>query len=446
MKIKQRLAYSISLLSLSLLLAFGLVSSASASIYLEISGGHQGGLPIAVLPFQGDQTAGLDDIADIIRKDLSGSGQFKALPVSIMDQFPASKEQVQYPYWRKLGAESMVLGKLRKTGNSQYEVTFSLLDTFNKDHLKAPILLEMRFDNIRAQDLRALGHHISDHIFEKLIGIKGIFSTRIAYVSVTQHGGGKASYVLEVADHDGFNPKQLLRSSYPLMSPSWSPDGKQLAFVSFENNRAGVNVVDIASARIQNITHFPGINGAPSWSPDGQSLALVLSKDGNPKIYTLGIASKQLRAITEGSSIDTEPRWDPNGQSVVFTSNRGGKPQIYRAHLASNRIERLTFKGDYNARPSLTPDGKRLVMMHRTENGAYRIAVQNLQNGELKVLTHAAQDESPSLAPNGMMVLYGSQDGGRGILGAVSLDGRIKLRLPAREGNVQEPAWSPFLH
>lgn len=424
-----------------LLSCFGIMK-AEATLYVEIAGGQASGLPIAIVPFKGE-TSDKMELANIIRADLQSSGQFKTTSMQELQQTPSQKSEVQYPYWQALKVEDMVVGSIQKTG-SGYSVHFELLDVIReKSGASQAPLLSMRFDNIQANQLRALAHHISDLVFEKLMGIRGIFSTRIAYVSVSDTLKNPVR-TLEVADSDGFNPKPLFRSSFPLMSPAWSPDGKKIAFVSFEKDRPSVNVVDVITGRLEKITQYPGINGAPAWSPNGRTLAVVLSKDGSPKIYTVDVVTKQLTKVTEGTGIDTEPSWSPDGGSIVFTSNRGGKPQVYRVLLASGKIERLTFIGDYNAKPSLTPDGKRLLMLHRDDNGLFSIAVQTLSSGDLKKLTQASLNDSPSLAPNGLMALYGSQEGGRGLLGAVSLDGRIKIRLPAHEGNVQEPAWSPF--
>ncbi len=426
---------------------YGAASIVHASLYVEITGGVAAGLPIAIVPFgvTGADPASVADLSSVIKADLENSGQFKPLAFQSIQQFPTHQGEVQYPYWQGVGIEDLVIGQIKRTG-STFSVSFALLDIIRQkaEGVSRAPLLAMHFDNVRAQDFRALAHHISDCIFEKLIGIKGIFSTRIAYVSVAQGSKGTI-HTLEVADSDGFNPKPLYRSAYPLMSPAWSPDGKKIAFVSFEKNRAGINIVEVFSGHVERLTQFPGINGAPTWSPDNQTLALVLSKDGGPKIYTMDVKTKALSRLTEGTGIDTEPSFAPDGRSVVFTSSRGGKPQIYRVALESRKVERLSFKGDYNAKPSLTPDNKKLVMLHRDEGGFFSIAVQTLSTGELKILTRSSLSDSPNLAPNGMMVLYGSEAGGQGVLGAVSLDGRVKIRLPSREGNVQEPAWSPFV-
>lgn len=423
--------------------------NAQAMLHMEITGGQASGLPIVIAPFALESAAKsseVEDLAKIIKADLENSGQFKAIPFEELRQFSSQPTAMSYQAWKALGVEDLIIGRVRKTGGGRFVVNFELLDVIRHNPQGTPALplLAMQFDNIRAQDFRALGHHISDLVFEKLIGVKGFFSTRIAYITVME-GSKDKFYTLEVADYDGVNPKPLFRSTYNLMSPAWSPDGKKIAFVSFEKERAGINVVDVLTGRVTRITQFPGLNQAPAWSPDNRTLALVLSKDGSPKIYTLDLDSKQLTRITDGSSMDTEPRFTPDGRAIVFTSNRGGKPQVYRVILNSGKIERLTFKGDYNTTPSITPDGKRLVTLHKIENGLFGIAVHNLQNGELKILTQGSLIDCPSIAPNGMMVLYGSHEGSQGALGAVSLDGRFRVRLPLREGNVQAPAWSSFV-
>lgn len=435
------------LLSTTLLfLCFAFCQNAHAALRtLIIDGGKVDGVPIAVVPFQHEgQPAETTDIAEIVRKDLQTSGQFKILAKENTRQSPARQSEVQYPYWQSLKIEDLVVGRIQKTAPDNYTVYFELLDVLRQKEgaLHLP-LLAVKFDNIKPQQFRALAHHISDRIFQKIIGVRGFFSTRIAYVSVLGKGRN-AQRFLEVADYDGANPKTLFRSQYPIMSPAWSPDCKKLAFVSFEKERSSIMVADVSTGHVERVTQFPGLNSAPAWSPDGRTLALVLSKDGCPKIYTINFQNRKISQLTTGSGIDTEPFWAADGQSIVFTSDRGGKPQIYRVTLNTGKIDRLTFQGVYNAKPSLTPDGKNLVTLHRGADGLFCIAVHQLGTGTVRVLSQTGLNDSPSLAPNGMMVLYGSQEAGQGVLAAVTLDGQLKIRLPAREGNVQEPAWSPF--
>ncbi|MBS0289927.1 MAG: Tol-Pal system beta propeller repeat protein TolB [Proteobacteria bacterium] len=447
---------------LFLLIAF----QAHARLNIEITQGEARGVPIAIASSVQEHSHktnhvrnSFEELAGIIRNDLKMSGRFDPL---YPEQFPILRtieQELEVASWQSIGAENLVLGSVQATGNDFYTVSFKLLDVYNTPaqipqqngdtvNLKSgngTILVEKVYKGIRQQDFRALAHHISDVIYERLTGIRGAFSTRIAYVMVVKTMNGNR-YSLEVADADGFNPVTLVKSHQPIMSPSWSADGRRLAYVSFEKNRAEIYFIDVATGKRELLSHFSGINGAPAWSPDGRQLALVLSKTGNPKLYLMNIANKTLTQLTEGYSIDTEPAWSPNGRALYFTSNRGGKPQIYRLDIATRQVERVTFIGNYNARPMLTADGKYLVMMHREDRSdQFHIASLDLTSGQVAILTHARLDESPTLSPNGAMVLYGTQDGDRQILGLVTLDGRGQLRLPAREGSVQEPAWSPFL-
>ncbi len=391
---------------------------------MELTQGVNQAIPIAISPFSGAAvTAGKDQTLDvIIHNDLSNSGQFKIVSIG--------------------GADYTLQGSITTSG-ANYSVSVQLQSAFSSAAGGSPILFKKVFQ-VKKTELRQLAHTISDLVYEQLSGVRGIFNTKIAYILRQWPAHSAPVYALEVADQDGFNPQTLLVSSEPVMSPVWSPNGKEIAYVSFEKHRASVYLQNVHNGSRRLISSFDGINGAPSFSPDGSQLALVLTKTGNPKIYTIDLASLNLKQITEGYAIDTEPRWSANGRSLIFTSDRGGAPQIYQYDFNNGRTSRLTFQGNYNARASLLPDGRSMVMMHR-ENGGFGIAKQDLITGQLQVLTDAGQDESPSLAPNGKMVLYATQYQGRGVLAVVSIDGRIKLRLPAVAGNVQEPAWSPFL-
>jgi TolB protein len=410
-------------------------------LYIEVTGGQNVGIPIAVLPFAGSTSKELEDIAAVIRNDLQNCGHFQSLDVQNIDQIPSNTVEINHGYWKNFGAANLVFGKITSVGRGLYNVNFELVDIYKEN--KIP-LLNMQFSNKNPDDFRALAHYISDLIFKKITGVRGFFSTRIAYITVDRFGD-KMIQSLTVADSDGYNDKQLITVPYPLMTPRWSPDGKKIAFVSFKGHRSSVNIVNIIQGKIEVVTKFPGINGAPAWSPDGKKLALVLSKDGAPNLYVIDLASRELRQLTSGGSINTEPFWHPDGNSILFTSNRGGKPQIYRVILPTGDVQRVTYEGNYNATPSLTPDGKQLIMLHQSEKGAYNIAVQSLDTGKVKVITSASLDESPTLAPNGMMVLYGMRETNQNVLGAVTLDGKFRMRIPVQDGNVKEPSWSPFL-
>ncbi len=431
-----------------------------AELIIEISQGTQGAVPIAIPSFNavGPSASSIPlDVSKVVASDLMTSGRFR--PVGTAQAISNHRSiEGSLDEWQRIGVENVVVGSIAPTGNDRYTVSFELWDVYKVPAKSVEtrqgelittttsehVITSKRYDNIKGEDLRALAHHISDVVFESLTGIRGAFSTKIAYVLV-QNNGGQNQYILEVADMDGVNAQKLVKSHEPLMSPSWSPDGKQIAFVSFEQKKSQIYIMDVATGNRQLLSEFPGINGAPAWSPDGKKLAAVLSKDGSPKIYLIDVQSKKLTQVTRGYSIDTEPTFAPDGRSLFFTSNRGGKPQIYNVDLSTGKTKRVTFKGNYNARPVISPDGNTMVMIHRGQDGVFRIASQNLNNGQLRVLTNAKLDESPSLSPNGAMVLYGTRAYGKGILGVVTIDGRGQLRLPAREGSVQEPAWSPFL-
>jgi len=415
------------------------IATPCLALNLELTKGVNNALPIAIVPFANQETEDASsNIAAIVKNDLSNSGRFKTLSKEKMPANPHSVSAVNASTWRQAGVDDVVVGEVTAIDESHYNVNFALVDIVKN---KNSTLLNETFNNIQKKDLRRLAHHISDRIYETLLGEKGVFSSHIAYI-VTSHGQGKSTrYLLEVADADGYNPHSILSSSQPIMSPAWSHDGKQIAYVSFENHQAQIYIAQVADGSRRLISSFSGINGAPAWSPNDRQLALVLSKSGSPKIYILDLDTQSLRQITQGTSIDTEPNWHPNARSILFTSDRGGGPQLYKVDLATKQIERITYDGKYNARGAFSSDGKRIVMIHGTGNG-YNIAIQDVNTGTTQSLTASGNDASPSFSPNdGSMVLYETQSAGKRVLGVVSSDGRVKLVLPAREGDVQDPAW-----
>ena len=414
------------------IVTFSLLVNSLYALDLELTQGINSALPIGVSSFGTDPEG--KKLSEIVQHDLTSSGQFRIIPEPM--GLPEGAQGVSF--WRHVGADDVVTGQVRSLGSNRYEVSFTLVDAV----AQGKMLFSKTFQ-VSAPEIRPLAHHISDLVYEKLTGERGVFSTRIAYVLV-QRSGQKERYSLEVADFDGFNPRSLLVSTEPIMSPAWSPNGQQIAYVSFEKKKAQVFTVAVATGQRRLITSFEGINGAPAWSEDGRQLAVVLSKSGSAKIYTIDLASGNLKQLTFGEAIDTEPNFSPDGRSIIFTSGRGGSPQIYNLSLQDGRIQRITFAGNYNARASYTPDQKHIVMLHREDRG-FNIAVQDLDSGRVNPVTSSASDESPSVSPNGRLILYATNENDKGMLGIVSLDGRIQMRLPSREGDVQEPAWSPFL-
>lgn len=411
--------------------------SAQAALTIEITEGVPGALPVAVVPFGAEgQGAPPEDIGAIVAADLKRSGRFAPLAEPDLLARPHEGREVNFRDWRVLGVEGLVVGKVRATGAGRYTVQFQLFNVFQANQLAGYTI------PTTSAEMRRTAHQISDIIYEKLTGEPGAFNTRIAYVTAA----GKApaqTYALQVADADGHNPQPILGSKQPLLSPAWSPDGTRLAYVSFENKRAQIYLQEIATGKRELVASYPGLNGAPAWSPDGTRLALTLSKDGNPEIYVLSLAAQTLQRLTSNPAIDTEPVWSPDGSTLVFTSDRGGRPQLYRMPAGGGEATRLTFEGDYNARGVFSPDGKQLAMVHGT-GGQYRIALMELQTGALRVLSDRTLDESPSFAPNGAMIIYATNEGTRGTLAAVSVDGRVHNRLLLQEGDVREATWSPF--
>ncbi len=419
------------------LAALVISSSAWSELVIRVTQGNDQPTVIAVSPIELNGIRIQEDIGAIVEADLSRSGLFKITPRRDMLAFPSRAGDVYYRDWRVLGAEYLVVGSMHVIEDNRYELEFSLLSINSQ---RTQFTHRVRGE---ANEIRDLAHLVSDKLYESITGIKGAFSTRLAYVSALREDD-KYSYRLHVADADGARESLMLESDQPIMSPAWSPDGKELAYVSFETGRPAIFRQSLVTAKRRQLTDFPGLNGAPSWSPDGSKMALVLSKDGNPEIYTLDLSSGALSRLTRHFAIDTEPTWTPDGKHILFTSDRGGTPQIYKLSIANKAIQRLTFQGNYNARPSLAPDGRTLALVHRASD-MFHIASFDLETGRLIELTETTLDESPSVAPNGAMLMYATKQGDRGILAAVSVDAGVKYMLPAKRGDVREPAWSPFL-
>jgi TolB protein len=415
--------------------------SVFAMLSMELTQGVAGAIPIAIVPFATNAGDLPQDVAAVISDDLQNSGRFKVYGKSALREYPSDARQVSARYFRGLGTDQVVIGKVNSLGADRYQVSFQLLDMYQGSQAAGVVLNKSYM--VSAKTLRAVSHHISDLIYQQLTGMRGVFSTKIAYVVVQRSSTGPTRYSLEVADQDGYNPRPLLNSPEPIMSPAWSPNAKQIAYVSFENHRANIYLQEMATGARRLLTHFSGINGAPAWSPDGRKLALVLSKSGSPNIYIMDIASQNLNQLTRDFYINTEPAFSPDGRSLLFTSNRGGGTQIYQINLANKVASRVSYDGDYNARASFTRDGKSIAMIHRV-SGIYNIALLDLNTGTTRVLGGTAVDSaSPSIAPNGSMILYETLYGGRNVLAMVSADGRVQLRMPARNGEAQDPAWSP---
>jgi TolB protein len=422
------------IISVMLMMMCGLAQAQSNIVF--VTKGIDNPTKIAVVPFDWLGTPLPEDIAKIVRKDLEFSGQFEATDPERMLAFPKNESEVHYRDWKALGSEYLLLGNVTQR-DGRYYASYSLFDVIQQRKM-----FDSTVDGSPTQ-LRDIAHHISDKVYETITGIRGIFSTKLIYIEAFRR---PQNYRLMYSDIDGARPRVLYESRYPMLSPVWSTNGQKIAYVSFEvDNKPSIFIMELATGRRQQMTNFEGLNGAPAWSPDGSKLAMALSKDGNPEIYVMDVMTRQLTRATNHFAIDHEPSWTIDGKSLFFTSDRGGKPQIYQVNLASMQQERVTFDGDYNARGRVSPDGKTLIMLNKRPGGNYHIAAQDLKTGNMRILSETNLDESPSIAPNGAMLMYAANSGGKGVLAAVSLDARVKILQPPKQGDVREPAWSPFL-
>ena len=413
--------------------------SALGDITVEITKGGVTRTPVAVVPFGwSGRTSDMPlDIAEVIAADLQRSGRFAPIPEENMLQKPTTGAELDFDDWSFVKAEAVVVGRITQTGENAYDVSFQLFDVFRQEQL-----VGYRIPASRGT-MRIVAHRAADMIYEKLTGIKGVFATKVAFVTA-ERDQKEQTYRLVVADQDGFNETVILQSSDPIMSPAWSPDSRRLAYVSFENNRSSVWVQTLRTGNRIQVSNKPGINGAPSFAPDGKQLALTLGGiDGNLDIHVLDLATRQTRRLTTHRAIDTEGSWSPDGRYIYFTSDRSGGPQVYRVPAAGGTPERVTFEGSYNARPRLSEDGKRLAMVH-LDRGNYRIAVMDLKSKELLIVSAGQQDESPSFAPNSDTLVYATRQARNGVLETVTADGLIRQRVSSGQGDVREPVWSPF--
>ena len=418
-----------------LLLPACAVLAQSRSLEIDIVGGNAAALPITVVPFGGN--CGETDVGGVVRADLGRSGQFRSPDPASLPERPTQGSEVAYPTWRMLKQDYLLIGRCVPGGDG-YRTEYELFDVAKQERLLGFAL------SAPAGAMRDVAHQISDAVYEKILGVPGAFWTRIAYVTASGLGRN-TRYALVVADADGYNPRTVVNSTEPLLSPSWSPDGRRLAYVSFEGGNSGIWIQDIATGSRDKVTSFRGINGAPAFSPDGGRLAMTLSKGGNPDIYVMDLGSKHLTQLTNHFGIDTEPTWSHDGATLYFTSDRGGRPQIYQMPASGGSATRVSFDGSYNASPSLSSDDKKLATAQGAGN-TYRIALMDRSTGGARwsMLSPGSLDESPSFAPNGAMLLYAAREGRRGVLYAVSADGRVRQRLTLGDGDVREPAWSPY--
>lgn len=415
-------------------------TTSMAELTIRITQGVGKQTPVAIVPF--GVGSGLskisENITEIITNDLLRSGRFSVTPVENMLQQPSTGAEIDFDDWSILGVEAVVIGKITEGRNNSYNIQFQLFDIYKREQIVGYRM------PANEKTLRRSAHRIADMVFEELTGIRGVFDTKVAYVR-SNASNEKRNYTLVISDSDGENEQIVLESKDPIMSPAWSPDSRMLSYVSFEGNMSTIYVQNLRTGNRRKISELPGINGSPAFSPDGRKLVLTLGgSDGNLDIHVLDIATRNLKRLTYNRSIDTEATWAPNGEEIYFTSDRGGSPQIYKMKLNSDRASRVTFEGSYNARPRLSPDGNKLAMVHQYR-GDYRIAIYDIEEKDLLILSSGSQDESPSFAPNSDTLIYATKLSGDGVLETVTADGLVRQRMAPKSGDIREPVWSPFL-
>jgi TolB protein len=419
------------LLCLAVMTALGATVSlpAQAQLHLEIAKAPEEAPKIAIIPFANDSS-----LYPIIENDLNRSGKFSSASQNL--PATASLNNPNAAAWQSVGVPYVVTGSSKKTADGSFEIQYQLYDVQKQQYLLNEVL------TVPASRVRSAAHLISDTIYEALTGIKGDFSGRIAYV-LRNPATPNERYTLQIADTDGELPRTVLTSRDPILSPTWTPDAKKIAYVSFETKRPAIYMQDLATGQREKLASFRGLNGAPSFSPDGQSMLFTASMHGNPEIYQMNLQTRELQRMTNDSAIDTEARYTPDGKAFIFTSDRGGSAQIYKYDLSTGATKRLTFRGAFNARGTVSADGKKFALVHRPSGSNYKVAVQDINTGITNILTSTSLDESPSFSPNGQMVVYATREGNRGLLSIMSLDGRFRMNLPSEQGEVREPAWAP---
>jgi len=408
------------------------IPAAHAQLSIEITGAGAQRIPIAIAPFAGEKTLP-PGISSIVRADLERSGFFRGLELPPIAPELTEATSINYAEWRSRLADALLVGSVQQRPDGRFEARFRVHDVVKQQPLGGIAY------TLNKDQARATAHRISDFVYEKLTGEKGVFSTRIAYV--VKRGN---RYELQIADYDGANAETALASFEPIISPVWSPDGRRLAYVSFENKKPVVYIHTLADGRRHVVANFKGSNSAPAWTPDGNRLAVVLSREGGSQLFMINADGSGVRRLASSTAIDTEPRFSPDGQSIYFTSDRGGTPQIYRMSATGGEPQRVTFEGSYNVSPRISPDGKTLAYITRNDS-KFQVALLDLSTRQVQILTDSDRDESPSFSPNGRMVLLATVIGERGVLSAVSADGRVKQRLSTAAGDVREPTWGPFI-